>query len=547
MQRAFIAILIAVCACTTEPTAPDQASVRYLSSADFVDRSATITAETPFRSVGLLAELPESVALQFRVGTGAWEEVPASWREGGYLTATIILDAAATEIELRADLAPSFVRVELSESEELLGEHEGALDEGDHAALPHPGMWQPPASTLAIGDGQYLPYLGAYGCSGTGTLRPGARDIADMLRASFPGATSYGGYNCRKIAGTNTWSVHSTGRAIDLFVTTSGGQADNGLGDPIANWLIEHAEYLGISFLVWDRASWGAHRPVGQKHRYYSGAHPHHDHIHIEVTEAAAQRATQWFADGRPGPGGGGGGCRPKANASCSWADWVIPNRVLHHGDSVDSCDGRFRLVMQGDGNLVLYQHRVGALWSTGTHGTGATHAVMQGDGNLVVYAWGTPLWASGTHGHPGAIAVVQSDGNLVVHGSAGPIWASGTSARSTPGCGEEWVGAGDALHAGQSRTSCDGRFQLTMQGDGNLVLYQRAAPPVWSTGTNGTGASMAAMQGDGNLVLYAGGPVWSSQTFGHPGAALAVQSDGNVVIYGGGQALWASGTSECH
>jgi hypothetical protein len=69
----------------------------------------------------------------------------------------------------------------------------------------------------------------------------------------------------------------------------------------------------------------------------------------------------------------------------------------------------------------------------------------------------------------------------------------------------------------------------------------------VWSTGTNGTGASIAAMQGDGNLVLYAGSPVWSSQTFGHPGAALAVQSDGNVVIYGGGQALWASGTSECN
>ncbi|HEY5935600.1 MAG TPA: hypothetical protein VIU61_13210, partial [Kofleriaceae bacterium] len=211
MQRALVSIWVAICACTAGPAVPEETSVRYLSSADFTDKLATITAATPFRSVGLLAEMPETVALEFRVGTGSWQAVPPSWREGGYLTATIVLDEPASEIALRADLSPSFVRVELSETEELLGEHEGALDEGDHDAdLPLPGMWQPPGSTLAIGDGQYLPYLGAYGCSGTGTLRPGARDIADMLRASFPGATSYGGYNCRKIAGTNTWSVHST-------------------------------------------------------------------------------------------------------------------------------------------------------------------------------------------------------------------------------------------------------------------------------------------------------------------------------------------------
>ena len=369
-----------------------------------------------------------------------------------------------------------------------------------------------------------------------------------MLRASFPGATSYGGYNCRKIGGSNSWSVHSTGRAIDLFIRTSGGQADNDLGDPVANWLIEHAEYLGISFLVYDRGSWGAHRPAGTKHRYYSGVHPHHDHIHIEVTEAAAQRATQWFRDGRPGPGGGGGGCRPKAQVSCGWADWLVPGRTLGVGDSVDSCDGRFQLVMQGDGNLVLYQRRVGALWSSGTHGTGADRATMQEDGNLVVYAGGTARWSSGTHGRPGSVAVVQSDGNLVIHASGGPAWASGSSARPTPSCGEQWLGAGEQLHAGQSRTSCDGRFQLVMQGDGNLVLYQRAAPAVWSTQTHGTGAAFTAMQGDGNLVAYTAGgwPVWSSGTSGHPGSSLAVQSDGNVVIYGGGTATWASGTSEC-
>jgi hypothetical protein len=53
------------------------------------------------------------------------------------------------------------------------------------------------------------------------------------------------------------------------------------------------------------------------------------------------------------------------------------------------------------------------------------------------------------------------------------------------------------------------------------------------------------SMQHDGNLVIYgpANEAVWASGTSGHPGAFLAMQNDGNLVIYDGWTALWASGT----
>ncbi|HEV2787192.1 MAG TPA: GDSL-type esterase/lipase family protein, partial [Solirubrobacteraceae bacterium] len=48
------------------------------------------------------------------------------------------------------------------------------------------------------------------------------------------------------------------------------------------------------------------------------------------------------------------------------------------------SADGRYRLVMQKDGNLVLYGPSGRALWASNTRGRGSHHVRMQADGNLV-------------------------------------------------------------------------------------------------------------------------------------------------------------------
>jgi hypothetical protein len=126
----------------------------------------------------------------------------------------------------------------------------------------------------------------------------------------------------------------------------------------------------------------------------------------------------------------------------------------------------------------------------------------------------------------------------------AGTAAPSNCAGSVTTACGT--LTANHELTAGQSLTSCNGDYALTMQGDGNLVLYQ-GSTALWASNTAGTAADEAIMQGDGNLVLYtsAGSPLWASNTAGNSGADLVVQNDGNVVVYSAsGAALWATGTN---
>jgi hypothetical protein len=80
------------------------------------------------------------------------------------------------------------------------------------------------------------------------------------------------------------------------MIPTHDGDADNDLGDPIGNYLIEHAEEIGIQYIIWDRWTWNGARPAGSKERMYGGAHPHHDHLHVEVSLEAADMNTAWFS-----------------------------------------------------------------------------------------------------------------------------------------------------------------------------------------------------------------------------------------------------------
>lgn len=135
---------------------------------------------------------------------------------------------------------------------------------------------------------------------------------------------------------------------------------------------------------------------------------------------------------GDVGGGGGGGGGTPQPPAPPpAGCGIMLPGDALHADEAVTSCDGRFSLVMQSDGNLVLYQANVGALWNTATAGTTPSAFVMQEDGNAVVYsAAGSALWNSGTYGQPGAYLTVQDDGNVVVYSGVIALWNSGTCCR---------------------------------------------------------------------------------------------------------------------
>ena len=109
--------------------------------------------------------------------------------------------------------------------------------------------------------------------------------------------------------------------------------------------------------------------------------------------------------------------------------DYLNPDESLVINQRIKSKNCLYTLIMQGDGNLVIYDNTGHAVWATGTDGSGATVCVMQGDGNLVLYrADGVPVWASNTDGHPGSSLFIQADRNLVIYNPSGTaIWDSGT------------------------------------------------------------------------------------------------------------------------
>ncbi len=105
-------------------------------------------------------------------------------------------------------------------------------------------------------------------------------------------------------------------------------------------------------------------------------------------------------------------------------------HETLNLDERLVSTDGRFTLIMQGDGNLVLYGPNQRALWASNTYGSPrGTYLVMQGDGNLVLYRPdGRPVWSSGTYGYAACILIMQNDGNLVLYAPVTrPIWSTKT------------------------------------------------------------------------------------------------------------------------
>lgn len=181
-------------------------------------------------------------------------------------------------------------------------EHEHEYDEDydtQYFELRRSGQWKPPVSienrakTFSIrrkGAGKW--YSDKRSCSASRDYTPATKSLRDMMRRRFPQIISADGYSCRHINGNSrSTSVHATGRAIDLHFRLDRGSADNDLGDPAANYLLEHAQELGVQTIIWDRGIWMSNKARSGV-RYYSGAHAHHDHIHVELTPTAKVNPT---------------------------------------------------------------------------------------------------------------------------------------------------------------------------------------------------------------------------------------------------------------
>ncbi|MEU1290468.1 hypothetical protein [Kitasatospora sp. NPDC005856] len=98
----------------------------------------------------------------------------------------------------------------------------------------------------------------------------------------------------------------------------------------------------------------------------------------------------------------------------------IWDDEPLYQGWYIES--GSTRMIMQPDGNFVVYQFGTSVKMATNTVGCGYK-AVMQVDGNFVVYsANGGVCWSSGTYGHPHAKLTVTTAGTSGVYWSGGDI-----------------------------------------------------------------------------------------------------------------------------
>ena len=116
----------------------------------------------------------------------------------------------------------------------------------------------------------------------------------------------------------------------------------------------------------------------------------------------------------------------------------IETNQTINQNQYLGSQNGSYFLILQPDGNLVGYKsldfgpHN--AFWSSKTDGKGVGpfRLVMQGDSNLVLYdGQNKPIWSSGTEGKgtPGySKLIIQNDKNIVIYDRNNkPIWASNT------------------------------------------------------------------------------------------------------------------------
>lgn len=259
---------------------------------------------------------------------------------------------------------------------------------------------------------------------------------------------------------------------------------------------------------------------------------------------------------------------------------------------------GVVRATMQADGNFVLYRADGFAVWDSNTSGQNGLRAVVEDDGifkfrnpanveivsprgrlgqeysftdradsfpyksvtatNQFVYV-GT---STGIRRYDRSLNLINTQFSvrgtdvttLDLHQPSGTLVA-GLDTRSTRPIGADRLNAGGPdLLLGQSLYSSNQAVRLTLQPDGNLVLFNlkdtTGNPVLWSTQTQGSGTAFLRMQTDGNLVLYTAGGAsvaWQSKTFEptNPAVRAVIQSDGNFVLYRADNTVaWATFTN---
>ena len=232
--------------------------------------------------------------------------------------------------------------------------------------------------------------------------------------------------------------------------------------------------------------------------------------------------------------------------------DRLLSFYALQQGQSVQSPNGNYVLCLQSSGNLELTKGQE-LVWSSDSkgRGVGPYHCRLHDNGNAVIYDHrSVPIWASGVQSKDvkGPFQmIVQNDGMCVISGATGsPTWKSYRSLNQ--------LSTDIPVPANRFLYSPNNLFFFFLQPDGNLVIKQSldffnldAAPALWESGTAGKGTApyQLIMQSDGNLVIYDSrqSPTWASNTWHNGRGEYKVELDNNgelKIIESNGSIRWS-------
>ncbi len=148
---------------------------------------------------------------------------------------------------------------------------------------------------------------------------------------------------------------------------------------------------------------------------------------------------------------------------------------------------------------------------------------------------------------------------SITVGGSAPSAQSYSSSASYTAPSANNFLGAGEALVSNDMLISANGAYMLRMQGeDGNLCIYTvingQQGDFVWCSGRYGFSGAWLSMQDDGNLVVYDGNnnPQWATNTMsyfdpkwgqaGYKPAKLVLSDDGRLKLLNAqGREVWVN------
>lgn len=107
----------------------------------------------------------------------------------------------------------------------------------------------------------------------------------------------------------------------------------------------------------------------------------------------------------------------------------VASGATIKQGSSLYSPNGAYRLSVEANGRVALYQYST-AIWTNNVNVSSTdTKLLFQQDGNLSVTTGAAVVWKTSVGNYPGSRLCVQDDGNLVIYSAQNTaLWSTNTA-----------------------------------------------------------------------------------------------------------------------